>query len=224
MSPLVRQESFIDAVLFDFGGVVTTSPFEAFTRYESEVGVPPDSIRRINASNPDNNAWAKMERSEVSVSEFYELFEAEAADLGLALSGRRVLECLSGSIRPQMVRALEILRKRVRIGCITNNMKSGHGAGMSRTSEQAASIAQIMEMFEVVVESAKVGLRKPDVRIYEMACSRLGVDPRNCAYLDDLGINCKPAAGLGMVAIKVVDPEVALDDLEKVVGFSLRRP
>ena len=222
MSPLVKNEPLIDAVLFDFGGVVTTSPFEAFSRYETEIGAPTDSIRRINSPNPNNNAWAKMEKSEVDISEFCELFEAEAADFGLELSGQKVLECLSGNVRPEMVRALEILKQRVRIGCITNNMKSGHGAGMARTSEQAASVAQIMEMFEVVVESAKVGLRKPDVRIYELACSELGVDPRNCAYLDDLGINCKPAANLGMVAIKVVDPQVALDDLERVVGFSLR--
>lgn len=222
MSPLVKNEPLIDAVLFDFGGVVTTSPFEAFSRYETEIGAPADSIRRINSTNPNNNAWAKMEKSEVDISEFCELFEAEAADFGLELSGQKVLECLSGNVRPEMVRALEILKQRVRIGCITNNMKSGHGAGMARTSEQAASVAQIMEMFEVVVESAKVGLRKPDVRIYELACSELGVDPRNCAYLDDLGINCKPAANLGMVAIKVVDPHVALDDLERVVGFSLR--
>jgi putative hydrolase of the HAD superfamily len=218
----VKNEPLIDAVLFDFGGVVTTSPFEAFSRYETEIGAPTDSIRRINSTNPNNNAWAKMEKSEVDISEFCELFEAEAADFGLELSGQKVLECLSGNVRPEMVRALEILKQRVRIGCITNNMKSGHGAGMARTSEQAASVAQIMEMFEVVVESAKVGLRKPDVRIYELACSELGVDPRNCAYLDDLGINCKPAANLGMVAIKVVDPQVALDDLERVVGFSLR--
>ena len=222
MSPLVRNKSLINVVLFDFGGVVTTSPFEAFARYEKDVGAPPDSIRRINSTNSDDNAWAKMERSEVSTAEFCELFEAEAAELGLELSGQKVLACLSGTVRPQMVRALEILRTRIRIGCITNNMKSGHGAGMSRTSEQAASIAQIMEMFEVVVESAKVGLRKPDVRIYEMACLELGVEPRNCAYLDDLGINCKPAASLGMVAIKGVDPDVALNDLEKVVGFPLR--
>ena len=222
MSPLVKNEPLIDAVLFDFGGVVTTSPFEAFSRYETEIGAPADSIRRINSTNPNNNAWAKMEKSEVDISEFCELFEAEAADFGLELSGQKVLECLSGNVRPEMVRALEILKQRVRIGCITNNMKSGHGAGMARTSEQAASVAQIMEMFEVVVESAKVGLRKPDVRIYELACSELGVDPRNCAYLDDLGINCKPAANLGMVAIKVVDPQVALDDLERVVGFPLR--
>jgi len=163
-----------------------------------------------------------MERSEVTLPEFCELFEAEAKSIGLELSGEKVLGCLSGNVRPQMVRALEILKERMPIGCITNNMKSGHGSGMSRTEDQAATIAQIMTMFEVVIESAKVGIRKPDPRIYEMACSELGVDPNDCAYLDDLGINCKPAAHLGMTAIKVIDPDEALDDLEQAVGFSLR--
>lgn len=163
-----------------------------------------------------------MERSEVTLDEFSQLFEEEAEAVGLEISGERVLGCLSGDVRPQMVRALEILRERVTLGCITNNMKSGHGSGMSRTAEQAAVIANIMEMFEVVIESAKVGVRKPDPRIYEMACTELKVDPHSCAYLDDLGINCKPAAALGMTAIKVVDPEQALDDLEQAVGFSLR--
>ena len=218
----MKSESLVSAVLFDFGGVITASPFEAFARYEAEVGVPTDSIRKINSTNPNSNAWAKMERSEVTLNEFCDLFEQEAQAFGLELSGERVLGCLSGDVRPQMVRALEILKERVTIGCITNNMKSGHGSGMSRTADQAAVIADIMKMFDVVVESAKVGVRKPDPRIYEMACSELKVDPSDCAYLDDLGINCKPAAALGMTAIKVVSPEQALEDLENVVGFSLR--
>ena len=163
-----------------------------------------------------------MERSEVTLPQFCELFEAEAQSMGLELSGEKVLGCLSGDVRPQMVRALGILKGQLPIGCITNNMKSGHGSGMSRTEDQAAAIAEIMTMFEVVIESAKVGIRKPDPRIYEMACTELKVDPRNCAYLDDLGINCKPAANLGMTAIKVIDPDEALDDLERAVGFSLR--
>ena len=212
----------VTTVLFDFGGVITASPFEAFEQYEAEVGIPSGSIRKINSTNPNDNAWAKMERSEVTLDEFSQLFEEEAEAVGLEISGERVLGCLSGDVRPQMVRALEILQERVTLGCITNNMKSGHGSGMSRTAEQAAVIANIMEMFEVVIESAKVGVRKPDPRIYEMACTELKVDPHSCAYLDDLGINCKPAAALGMTAIKVVDPEQALDDLEQAVGFSLR--
>ncbi|MED5361481.1 MAG: HAD-IA family hydrolase [Actinomycetota bacterium] len=218
----MKRESLVTTVLFDFGGVITASPFEAFEQYVAEVGIPSGSIRKINSTNPNDNAWAKMERSEVTLDEFSQLFEEEAEAVGLEISGERVLGCLSGDVRPQMVRALEILRERVTLGCITNNMKSGHGSGMSRTAEQAAVIANIMEMFEVVIESAKVGVRKPDPRIYEMACTELKVDPHSCAYLDDLGINCKPAAALGMTAIKVVDPEQALDDLEQAVGFSLR--
>ena len=212
----------IDVVLFDFGGVITASPFEAFAAYEQELGIPTGSIRKITSTNPDGNAWAKMERNEISLEDFCSLFEEEAAALGLVLSGNRVLGCLSGAIRPQMVRALEVLKERVSIGCITNNMKSGHGSGMSRTPEQAEKIAEIMTMFEVVIESAKVGLRKPDPRIYQMACDELQVAAERCVYLDDLGINCKPAAALGMRAIKVVDPDEALSDLEKIVGFELR--
>ena len=218
----MTNNPIIDVVLFDFGGVITASPFEAFAAYEQELGIPTVSIRKINSTNPDGNAWAKMERNEISLEDFCSLFEEEAAALGLVLSGNRVLGCLSGAIRPQMVRALEVLKERVSIGCITNNMKSGHGSGMSRTPEQAEKIAEIMTMFEVVIESAKVGLRKPDPRIYQMACDELQVAAERCVYLDDLGINCKPAAALGMRAIKVVDPDEALSDLEKIVGFELR--
>lgn len=218
----MTNNPIIDVVLFDFGGVITASPFEAFAAYEQELGIPTGSIRKINSTNPDGNAWAKMERNEISLEDFCSLFEEEAAALGLVLSGNRVLGCLSGAIRPQMVRALEVLKERVSIGCITNNMKSGHGSGMSRTPEQAEKIAEIMTMFEVVIESAKVGLRKPDPRIYQMACDELQVAAERCVYLDDLGINCKPAAALGMRAIKVVDPDEALSDLEKIVGFELK--
>lgn len=222
MSPDVTETDAIDAVLFDFGGVITTSPFEAFNRYEAEIGVPRDTIRQINATNPDDNAWAKMERNEVDLAEFAVLFEAEAAAIGHSMSGEAVLNCLSGEVRPQMVRALDILKERVRIGCITNNMRQGHGAGMARTAEQAERVADAMSRFEVVIESSKVGLRKPDPRIYQLACSEMGIEPGRAAYLDDLGINCKPARTLGMATVKVGDPDVALDELEAIVGFALR--
>lgn len=212
----------VDAVLFDFGGVITESPFEAFNRYEDGIGVPRDTIRQINATNPDTNAWARLERSEVSVDEFAELFEAEAADRGYEMSGAQVLACLSGGLRPRMVRALEVLAARLPVGCITNNVRTGHGAGMSRDASTAAAIAEVMKLFGVVIESSVVGLRKPDPRIYELACDRLGIDPARTAYLDDLGINCKPAAAMGMAAIKVTDPDEALRELEALVGFELR--
>ncbi|MFT5530276.1 MAG: putative hydrolase of the HAD superfamily [Candidatus Poriferisodalaceae bacterium] len=213
----------VHAVLFDFGGVITTSPFEAFHRYENSVRAPRDTIRTINSTNPDNNAWAKMERSEVDTAGFAALFEAEAAALGHDMSGEAVLGCLSGGVRPYMVRALQVLKEHgIRIACITNNMKAGHGAGMARSEEQAAAVADAMSHFEMVIESSVEGLRKPDPAIYQLALDRMGIAAADAIYLDDLGINCKPAAALGMRAIKVTDGEKALADLEALVGIALR--
>ena len=210
------------AVLWDFGGVILSSPFEAFRNYEREAGLPEDFIRMLNARNPDTNAWAKMERSEVSLEEFVRLFEAEAATQGHRIDGWRILRSLSGDIRPQMVEALRRCKAAFRIACITNNMKSGEGPGMSRTPDKARAVAEIMTLFEHVVESSKLGWRKPDPRIYRHACDLLGVEPEHCVYLDDLGINLKPARALGMRTIKVGDPDLAIAELEAIVGIPLR--
>jgi putative hydrolase of the HAD superfamily len=210
------------AVLWDFGGVILSSPFEAFNRYEGEAGLPRDFIRSLNARNPDTNAWAKMERSEVSLDGFVALFEEEARQQGYTLDGWRILQALSGDIRPQMVEALRRCKAAFRVACITNNMKSGEGPGMARSPEKAQAVAEIMALFEHVVESSKLGLRKPDPRIYQHACDLLGVLPERCVYLDDLGINLKPARALGMRTIKVVDPDAAIDELQAMVGIPLR--
>jgi putative hydrolase of the HAD superfamily len=210
------------AVLWDFGGVILTSPFEAFRRYEREAGLPEDFIRSLNARNPDANAWAKMERSEVSLAEFVTLFQSEALALGHKLDGWRVLQAISGDIRPQMVEALRRCKAAFKVACITNNMKSGEGPSMARSAEKAAAVAEIMALFELVVESSKLGYRKPDPRIYRHACDLLGVEPEQCVYLDDLGINLKPARAMGMQTIKVDDPDVAIAELEAMVGIPLR--
>jgi putative hydrolase of the HAD superfamily len=210
------------AVLWDFGGVILSSPFEAFNRYEAEIGLPKDFIRSLNARNGDTNAWAKMERSEVSLEGFVELFEEEARQQGHKLDGWRILQSLSGDIRPQMVEALRRCSRAFRVACITNNMKHGEGPGMARSADKAKDVAEIMMLFEHVVESSKLGLRKPDPRIYRHACDLLGVQPEECVYLDDLGINLKPARALGMRTIKVGDPDVAIDELQAMVGIALR--
>jgi len=210
------------AVLWDFGGVILSSPFEAFNRYEAEIGLPKDFIRSLNARNGDTNAWAKMERSEVSLEGFVELFEEEARQQGHKLDGWRILQSLSGDIRPQMVEALRRCSRAFRVACITNNMKHGEGPGMARSADTAQAVAEIMTLFEHVVESSKLGLRKPDPRIYRHACDLLGVQPEDCVYLDDLGINLKPARALGMRTIKVGDPDVAIDELQAMVGIQLR--
>jgi putative hydrolase of the HAD superfamily len=210
------------AILWDFGGVILSSPFEAFNRYEAEIGLPKDFIRGLNARNGDTNAWAKMERSEVSLEGFVELFEEEARQQGHKLDGWRILQSLSGDIRPQMVEALRRCKHSFRVACITNNMKHGEGPGMARSADKALAVAEIMTLFEHVVESSKLGMRKPDPRIYRHACDLLGVQPEDCVYLDDLGINLKPARALGMRTIKVGDPDVAIDELQAMVGIQLR--
>jgi len=210
------------AVLWDFGGVILSSPFDAFNRYEAEAGLPKDFLRGLNTRNPDTNAWAKMERSEVSLQGFVDLFEEEARLQGQRVEGWKILQALSGDIRPQMVEALRRCKATFRVACITNNMKAGEGPGMARSPEKARAVAEILSLFEHVVESSKVGVRKPDPRIYQHACDLLGVPPDRCIYLDDLGINLKPARALGMRTIKVVDPDVAIDELQSMVGIPLR--
>ena len=212
----------IEAVLWDFGGVILSSPFEAFNRYEAEQGLPHDFIRRINSYNPDHNAWAQMERGEIDTDRFAEAFEDEARALGGALSGRKVLELISGEVRPEMVEALKRVRQRHRIACITNNMPAGHGPSMTRSAQTAEQVAQIMALFEHVVESSKLNMRKPDPRIYRHACELLGVAPEACVYLDDLGINLKPARAMGMATIKVASAAQALTELEALLGMKLR--
>ena len=210
------------AVLWDFGGVILSSPFEAFRIYERELDLPEDFIRGLNARNPDTNAWAKMERSEVPLQDFVSLFEAEALEQGHKIDGWRVLRSISGDIRPQMVEALRRCKKHFRVACITNNMKSGEGPSMARSPDKAKAVAEVMTLFEHVFESSRLGWRKPDPRIYRHACDQLGVEPEHCIYLDDLGINLKPARAMGMRTIKVGDPDVAIAELEAMVGIPLK--
>jgi putative hydrolase of the HAD superfamily len=209
-------------VIFDFGGVITASPFEAFNRLEEERGLPRDFIRRVNAADPDGNAWAKFERAEIDAAAFDRAFAADARALGHELEGSAVIAVLAGVVRPDMVAAIDTLKARgFALGCITNNVPSGTGAGMARSEKMAAEVADIMARFDHVVESSKVGVRKPDPAIYRLMCDALGVEPAECVYLDDLGINCKPAAMLGMHAIKVTSGEQALADLSAALGMKL---
>jgi putative hydrolase of the HAD superfamily len=209
----------VEAVLWDFGGVFTTSPFDAFNHYERERGLPVDVIRRINSINPDTNAWAKIERSEVDAAAFDKLFLEEALALGHDIPGRDVLALLSGDLRPAVVAAFFACKARFKVGCITNNAPTGKGAGMSSSSDKAKQIAEVFAQFDYVIESSKAGVRKPDPRIYQMMCEALGVAPAACVYLDDLGINLKPAREMGMTTIKVTSEAQLLADLSRAVGI-----
>jgi putative hydrolase of the HAD superfamily len=208
----------IEAVIFDFGGVLTSSPFEAFARYETERGLPLDIIRRTNAANHLENAWAKFERAEVDIETFDKLFAAESRALGAEVRGRDVLPLLQGDLRPEMVEALKRIKGQFKTGCITNNLPANAIGSMTG---RTLYVAEVMALFDHVIESAKIGLRKPDPRIYKLMVETLQVDPNNCVYLDDLGVNLKPAREMGMTTIKVASGAQAIAELEAATGLKL---
>jgi putative hydrolase of the HAD superfamily len=209
----------IEAVIFDFGGVITSSPFEAFARYEAAHGLPADIIRRTNAENHFENAWARFERAELDIDGFDALFAQESSALGAEVRGRDVVALLSGEIRPEMVEALRRIKGAFKTGCITNNLPAN---AIGSAGGRSLYVAEVMTLFDHVIESAKIGLRKPDPKIYAMMTEALDVDPKRCVYLDDLGVNLKPARAMGMTTIKVTGSAQALNDLEAATGMALR--
>jgi putative hydrolase of the HAD superfamily len=211
----------IKAVIFDFGGVILSSPFEAFARYERESGLPDGFLRQLNATNPDTNAWARLERSEVDLAGFAELYEAEARQAGQTIDGAAVLGLLVGELRPEMVEALRRCHERLRTALLTNNfVAAGDGDGVGDAPHRGP-LAEVLDHFDVIVESSRAGVRKPDPAIYELVCAELAIEPSEAVFLDDLGINLKPARAMGMTTIKVTDPARAIAELEEAVGFAL---
>ena len=208
------------AVLWDFGGVILSSPFEAFRRYETSHDLPLDFIRGVNTTNPHSNAWALMERNEISSERFDELFAVESGALGYSVRGADVLSLLAGNVRPEMVEMLDRVKAAgFRVACLTNNIVGGDGRDVAGDA-RSAQIAEIMDKFDVIVESSKIGVRKPERRFYEIACELLKVQPRDCVFLDDLGINLKPAAAMGMTTIKVVSASQTIADLAAALGWT----
>lgn len=204
----------IRAVMFDFGGVISSSPFEAFAHLETARELPPGFIRAVNSTHPDDNAWARLERGEVDVETFGALWSAEARALGHEIDGRLVLEQLAGEIRPRMVEAIRICGMAYKTACLTNNFVSAEAI-------LSDAVSDVYALFDAVLESRALGVRKPDPRFYELACEALGVRPEESVFLDDLGINLKPARALGMRTIKVVDPDEAIAELEGLLGLAL---
>jgi len=212
----------IKAILWDFGGVLTTSPFEAFNRYEKEHNLPKDFIRGVNTVNPTTNAWSKLENGLITIDAFDSEFETESRAAGHPIAGKDVLRLLSGDVRPRMVKALKQCKKQFKVGCLTNNIKPDKGSALHRNDEQLAQYMDIMDLFEVIIESSKEGVRKPDPEIYRIALSRLGVNAEACVFLDDLGINLKPARAMGMQTIKVLNEDQALDELAQHTGLDFK--
>ena len=213
------RDVVIRAVFFDFGGVILSSPFDAFASLEQRSGLPDGFIRMVNSTDPDTNAWARLERSQLNPAEFAREFEAEVAALGREIDGDAVLACLVGELRPRMVEAVRCCSERLTTALLTNNfLTAGDG---SDSSAFVGPYSDVLAMFDVIVESSQLGVRKPDRAFYDVACERAGVEPHEAVFLDDLGVNLKPAREMGMTTIKVVDPDVAIEELSAVVGFPL---
>jgi len=203
------------AVLFDFGGVLTTSPFEAFASYERARGLPEGFLRQVNATNPDDNAWARLERGQLSVADFDSAFASESATAGHRVPGADVLGLLAGELRPAMVNAVGTIRAtgRFSTGLLTNNAVP--------LADSVPGWETLAGHFDAVVESSRIGVRKPDPRFYAVALERLGIVPTEAVFLDDLGVNLKPARAMGMATIKVTSPGEALGELEGMLGVQL---
>ena len=199
------------AIIWDFGGVITSSPFEAFNQFEEANGLPKDIIRTINSENPDTNAWAKFESNSITIDVFNDLFLKEAKAKGFDIKGKDIIKLLKGSIRKNMVSFLRELKSDFKLGCITNNVKSSSEENNDNETKEA------MSLFDHVIESSIVGIRKPNPEIYMMSCDALKVSPDQCIYLDDLGINLKPARELGMTTIKVIQPEDAIQEVRNLL-------
>jgi len=242
----------IRAVLWDFGGVITTSPFEAFNRFERQQSLPDDFIRGINARNPHSNAWAHFERGDIGPAEFDRRFLEESGAAGHPIPGATVLGLLAGDVRPSMVEAVRRCRGQLRTACLTNNFRRPTAAADASGAERRGDTSpapstepgaepitapvtgpaseredgmgvfdRLRGLFDVVVESSVIGVRKPEVEFYRHALEAVGATPEECVFLDDLGINLKPARALGMHTIKVVDPDRALRELERLTGLEL---
>lgn len=202
------------AVIFDLGGVVIGSPLHAIADYERELGLARNAVNRIVVTSGPTGAWSRLERGELGLEEFYPRFEVDCAAAGIVIDAREMMRRVAEIAvpRPAMLEAIRRLRAAGRkVAALTNNwVTDGGGSELLRTH------------FDVFIESAVVGLRKPDPRIYQLACSELGVTPPEVVFLDDIGSNLKAARALGMTTIKVDEPDAALGELERVVGVALR--
>ncbi len=211
----------IKAILWDFGGVITTSPFDSFNQFEQENDLPIDFIRGINAVNHKTNAWALLESNQISEDEFDTLFLEESSQAGYGIKGSQILPLISQtSVRKKMVSVLRECKRHFKNVCLTNNMRTGSGLAMSSNSEHEKDVDEVTSLFDIVIESSKVGIRKPDPAIYRLACDKMDIRPNHVVYLDDLGINLKPAREMGMITIKVLSEAQAIRDLEEVIGLT----
>jgi len=215
------REPAIRAVLFDFGGVVTESPFTAFRKFERARGLPEGFLQAVNRRNPDDNAWARFERSELTAAQFDEVFAAESSQLGHTVRGLDVVGLIYCPVRPRMVTAVSRCREHFLTACLTNNVRTDNGGDFEPASRREREWQAVLALFHAVIESSRAGARKPEPRFFRFACESLKIEPCEAVFLDDLGVNLKPARQMGMRTIKVTDADTAIAELESTLGIPL---
>ncbi len=210
------------AVIFDFGGVFTSSPVEQFALFEKKHDLPKKFLGEVIKHNHHTNAWAQYERAEIDRAAFNTQFAVETEAAGHRVTGDTLLALLSLELKPAMIEAhKEIIGHGFKTGCITNNLPDMDSDSMVADPEEGQQAADILRRFDEVIESSKVGVRKPEPRIYELMCEALAVAPNEAIFLDDLGINLKPAREMGMATIKVPfgDVSPAIDELFQLLAL-----
>jgi epoxide hydrolase-like predicted phosphatase len=207
----------IEAVIFDLGGVVFDSPLHLNREYEALHGLPENLIARVvGGYGGQDGAWQRLERGEIRLPEFCERFDDDIRAFGANVSTADLMRRMSekSQPRPVMLAAIRKLRRHgFKVAALTNNWVT-HDA-------YDEMMQPLREEFHVFVESCKVGLRKPDPRIYALACERMGTSPEAAVFLDDIGGNLKAAKALGMTTIKVGEADAAIRELEGVTGIEL---
>lgn len=204
------------SIFWDFGGVITSSPFEAFKKFEIQNDLPENFLRKVNSTNPQNNAWALLEQSKINQMEFNDLFFKESSELGFGVYGLKVLDLLEGDLRLGMVAIIKTLKKMDFIqACLTNNFipDNDNQPDMMDLNKKT----EVFNLFDFIFESKEIGLRKPDQAFYDYVLEKVDIPPEKIIFLDDLGINLKPAKAMGMTTIKVLSESQAKEDLERIL-------
>jgi len=207
------------AIIFDLGGVVLSSPLAVMAQVQAEQGEAMSTVVSILSNYADDGPWAQLERGEVEADEFCTLLDAQTAAKGVSFSARRLLDAIATHlhIRPEMVAAIRHLRAHgFQVAALTNNWNAGDGF--------AERVSQLAPEFDVFVESYRVHMRKPEPRIYRHVLKELNVAPESAVFLDDFGVNLKPAREMGMATIRVGDPTKALQELEALCGLTFPPP
>ena len=202
------KNNAIKIILWDYGGVLTESPIKNFRKFENDNNYSLNTIVKINSDNKYNNAWAQLEKDKISIEKFSKLFREEAKQFGVQnINTDKLFECLNVKLNIKMVELLENVSKFYSCVCLTNNFKK-----MS-----SSDFENIKHNFSLIIESCKIGLRKPEKQIYKYVLEVLKVNAKEILFIDDLGINLKPARELGFHTYKFTDSDKTISYIKNML-------